>query len=92
MCVLRFRPAMPLEVLQRFTWNGTPREIGDLFRLQKNRRDARAVIFSHQFGWEVRLLVGSQEELVSSQVCRTQEEVLNAGEQWKAAMIEKGCT
>ena len=56
---------MPLEVLQRFTWNGTPREIGDLFRVTKDRRNARAVIFSHQFGWEVRLLVGSQEELVS---------------------------
>ena len=50
-----------IEVRQRFTWNGEPREIGDLFRVTKNRRKARAVIFSHQFGWEVRLLVGSQE-------------------------------
>ena len=58
---------MMIEVLQRFTWNGTPKEISDLFRVTKNRRKARAVIFSHQFGWEVRLLVGSQEELVSSQ-------------------------
>ena len=48
------------------------------------------MIFSHQFGWEVRLLVGSQEELVSSQVWRTQEDVLTTGEQWKVAMIEKG--
>ena len=80
-----------IEVLQRFVWNGTPKEIGDLFRVTKNRRKARAVIFSHQFGWEVRLLVGSHEELVSSQVCRTQEEVLCTGEQWKAAMVERGC-
>ena len=48
------------------------------------------MIFSHQFGWEVRLLIGSQEELVSSQVCRTQEEVLTTGEQSKAAMVQKG--
>ena len=81
---------MPLEVLQRFTWNGAPREIGDLFRLHKNRREARAVIFSHVFGWEVRLLVGSQLEVVQTQVCRTQDEVLSTGDQWKAAMIEKG--
>ena len=81
---------MPLEVLQRFIWNGTPREIGDLFRLHKNRREARAVIFSHVFGWEVRLLVGSQREVVQTQVCRTQDEVLSTGEQWKAAMVEKG--
>ena len=77
-----------IEVLQRFTWNGTPKEISDLFRVTKNRRKARAVIFSHQFGWEVRRLVGSQGELVSSQV-RTQEEVLTTGEQWKAAMVQK---
>jgi hypothetical protein len=81
---------MSIEVLQRFTWNGSPKEIGDLVRVTKNRRKARAVIFSHQFGWEVRLVVGSQEELVSSEVCRTQEEVLTTGEQWKSAMTEKG--
>jgi hypothetical protein len=34
--------------------------------------------------------VGSQLEIVQTQVCRTQEEVLSTGEQWKAAMIEKG--
>ena len=50
------------------------------------------VVFSHQFDWEVRLLVGSQEDRVSSQACRTQEEVLSTGEQWKAAMVEKGRT
>ena len=60
-----------------------------MFVLHKNRRKARAVIFSHVFGWEVRLLVGSQLEIVRTQVCRTQEEVLSTGEQWRAAMIEK---
>ena len=79
-----------IEVLQRFTWNGEPKEIGDLFRVTKNRRKARAVIFSHQFGWEVRLLVASQLEIVQTQVCRSQEEVPSTGEQWRAAMIEKG--
>ena len=59
-------------------WNGTPREIGDLFRLHKNRREARAVIFSHMFGWEVRLLVGSKLEIVQTQVCHP-ERVLEHG-------------
>jgi hypothetical protein len=36
--------------------------IGDRFRVTKNRRKARAVILSHQFGWEVRLLIGSRED------------------------------
>lgn len=81
---------MPLQVLQRPNWHGTSIELGDLFRLQKNRREARAALFTHQLGWEVRLLVGSQLEVVQTQVCRDQEEVLATGEQWKLGMIEKG--
>jgi hypothetical protein len=81
---------MALQVLQRPDWHGTSRELGDLFVLHKNRREARAVIVTHQLGWEVRLLVGAQLEVVQTQVCRTQEDVLSTGEQWKAAMLEKG--
>jgi hypothetical protein len=50
---------------------------------------ARAALFTHQLGWEVRLLVGSQLEVVQTQVCRDREEVLGTGEQWKQAMIRK---
>ena len=64
--------------------------LGDLFRLHKNRREARAALFTHQLGWEVRLLVGSQLEVVQTQVCRDQDDVLTAGEMWKTAMVEKG--
>jgi hypothetical protein len=78
------------DVLQRHDWHGFPIELGDLFILTKNKRRAMCLLLSHQFGWEVRLLVGSQHEIVQSQVCRSQEEVLTIGEQWKAAMIEKG--
>jgi hypothetical protein len=31
-------------------------------------------------------------DLQRSQVCRSQDEVLTTGEQWKAGMVEKGCT
>jgi hypothetical protein len=41
-----------------------------------------------QFGWECRLMV--RGELVQAQVCRSQDEVLSTGEQWKGALIEKG--
>jgi hypothetical protein len=74
---------MPLQVLQRPDWHGTPHELGELFILHKNRREAKAVIFTHQFGWEVRLLIGAQAEVVQTQVCRTQGEVLSTGEEWK---------
>ena len=81
---------MALEVLQRLDWHGSAVELGELFVLTKNKRKARCVLLSHQFGWELRLFVGSQLEVVQSQVCRTQEEVLDTSEQGKAAMIEKG--
>ncbi len=81
---------MALQVLQRPHWHGTPIELGDLFRLHKDRREARAALFTHQLGWEVRLLIGSQLEVVQTQVCRDQEEVLATGERWKAALVEQG--
>jgi hypothetical protein len=73
---------MPLQVLQRPDWHGTPIQLGDLFRLTNNLREARAALFTHQFGWEVRLLVGSQLEVVQTQVCRDQEEVLRTRLHW----------
>ena len=64
-----------MDVLQRPIWNGEPKELGDLLRLTKQNRTARAVIYTHLFGWEVRLFIGTQADVVQSQVCRTQDEV-----------------
>lgn len=79
-----------VDVLQRPEWHGSPVQLGELFVLTKNNRQARCVLQTHQFGWEVRLFVGAQLEVVQSQVCRTQDDVLATGEQWKAAMLAKG--
>jgi hypothetical protein len=46
---------------------------------------------SHQFGWELLLFVGGQVEIGCRRKCAAQQdEVLTTGEQWKAAMIDKG--
>ena len=87
--VLRSRRSFALQGLQRLDWHGAI-ELGELFILRKNRRTARAVIVTHQLAWEVRLLIGAQAEVVQTRVCRSQEEVLTTGEQWKAAMGENG--
>lgn len=63
---------------------------GELFILKKNGREAACKLRSHQFGWELLLVVGQQLEVVQTQVCRSQDEVLTTGDQWKAAMVEKG--
>jgi hypothetical protein len=78
-----------VQVLQRPDWHGSPVELGELFVLKKGKRTARCVLETHQLGWEVRLFIGSQLEVVQSQVCRTQDDVLTTGEQWKAAMLEQ---
>ena len=79
---------MPPEVLQRLTWNDTPRELGDLFVVTKGEKTARCQLVLHQLGWQCRLL--ADKELLQSQVCKDQDSVFTTGEQWKAAMIEKG--
>ena len=51
-------------------------------------RGGSARLWTHHLGWEVRLEING--DLQRSEVFRTQDDVLTAGEAWKAAMIEKG--
>jgi hypothetical protein len=39
-----------------------------LFIVKKNGREATCKLRSHQFGWELLLLIGRQTEIVQSQV------------------------
>ena len=79
-----------MQVLQRPDWHISPVHIGELFILKKNGREATCKLRAHQFGWELLLFVGAQLEVVQSQVCRGQDEVLTTGEQWKAGLIDQG--
>jgi hypothetical protein len=79
-----------MQVLQRPDWHGSPVDLGELFILKKNGREATFKLRSHQFGWELLSYVGRQLEVVQSQVCHSQDEVLTTGEEWNTAMIEKG--
>lgn len=47
-------------VLQRPDWHGSPVNLGELLFLKKNRREATCQPRSHQFGWELRLLMRSR--------------------------------
>ena len=82
-------PAVMIEVLQRFTWHGEPKELDDFFHLTKNRRLARAVIFTHQFGWDSGSLSTCKRSLIGAGLSHPRGSVQH-GEHWKAAMIEKG--
>lgn len=60
-----------MEILQRPDWHGSPIDLGELFIVKKNGRQATCKLRSHQFGWELLLFVGAQIEVVQTQVCRS---------------------
>jgi hypothetical protein len=64
-----------------------PVDLGDAWTLHKGTKVARCVLVSHEFGWELRLMVG---ELVRSQVCRSSEEILTTQEAWKGRDAGQG--
>jgi hypothetical protein len=75
--------------LQRPFWNGEAVYLGDLFRLSKGRSQfARAALSSHQFGWELKLLVN--DDVRQTQVCRSSEDIEATVDRWKAALYQKG--
>ena len=88
---LRSRPAMTA-TQQREHWNNQPTYLGDLFRVSKTRGDktlgAVCKLWTHALGWEVRLEIN--DDLQRSEVFRSQDDVLTAGETRKVAMGEKG--
>jgi hypothetical protein len=71
----------------RDVWNGQPLELREVWTLRKRNHVAVCRLWSHEFGWELRLEVG---ELFKTHVCRSTEEILNTQDSWKAAMIDKG--
>jgi hypothetical protein len=83
---------MNLQILQRRVWSGQPVKHGDLFRVHRDRCggqvEAVCHLVTHQLGWELQLEIN--HDLQRAEVCRTQDDVLDTSDRWKAAMIEKG--
>ena len=83
---------MSLHVLQRPEWRGESVALGQTFRVRRERGgqqiEAVCSLVTHQFGWELRLEVAGS--LQRSQVCRTQDDVLEVSDQWRGALVEKG--
>jgi hypothetical protein len=75
---------------QREYWIDEQADLGDAWTLRKGDKVARCVLWSHLFGWKLKLTIA--DEFIRTQVCRSSEEILNTHEAWKAAMLEKGWT
>jgi hypothetical protein len=78
--------------LQRGDWDGQPADLGDGWQLRKEGRSglSHAVcrLWSHPLGYELRLEVDGS--LIRSQVAKSDDEILTAQQEWRAAMVEKG--
>jgi hypothetical protein len=79
---------------QREFRNHSPERLRDAFRLTKPKADggltAVCEIWSHQFGWELRLIIDRSPPSVFGRVLRGRN--VDTATNWKAAKIEKGWT
>lgn len=62
-------------------------ELGVARTLQKRDHVAKCLIFSHEFGWELRLEV---DELFRTQVSCSSQEILATQEAWKGRVGSEG--
>lgn len=64
--------------------------LGDLWKATKNERPLRLEVRTHPLGWELLAFVGL--DMHRSAVAKTETEVFNTSDKWKAEAIEKGWT
>ena len=78
---------------KRAGWNGPSERLPDAFWMskQKGERTIAAVceVWTHPFGWELRLIIGGPRMQMTS-VVQSDREMHATVETWKAAMLEKG--
>jgi len=79
-------PVPPL-VPRREFWT-QPERLSPAWTLAKNGKTASCEVWSHVLGFELRACVGA--ELVQSQVCRSQEDLIRLQEEWRAAFEQRG--
>jgi hypothetical protein len=65
-----------------------PERLSPAWTLTKGTKTAVCEVWSHVLGFELRALVGA--EMVQSQVCRSQDEMIRVQEEWRAAFEAKG--
>jgi hypothetical protein len=77
-------------VVRRTVWNGEPPDLHELLAVSRvNGTRARCALWSHEFGWELKLDVDGT--LVRSHVTRDPNQKIDTtANEWRAAMVEKG--
>jgi hypothetical protein len=66
-----------------------PEQISPAWTLCKGQRSAVCTVWSHEFGFELRLVI-SRDALPRTEVCRTQEDLIAKQDEWRAALDATG--
>jgi hypothetical protein len=66
-------------------------QLSPAWTLRKGQRSAACTVWSHEFGFELRLVV-SGDPLPRTEVCRSHEDLITKQEEWRAAYTAKGWT
>jgi len=78
---------------RRPEWRAVGTTPGERWRLHKVRcghhRQAVCELWTHEHGWELRLVIDGSD-LRNSHVAHSTDEIVNVTERWKAAMVEHG--
>lgn len=65
-----------------------PERLSPAWTLHKGRKTAECSVWSHVLGFELRLEAGG--EILRTEVCRTQDDLIRVYEEWRTALATKG--
>ena len=71
--------------MMRYNRGHGVQDMGNVWTLRKGEKRLVCTLHTHRLGWELRLWYG--RELVRSQVCTTQDDVVSTAEKWKATAL-----
>jgi hypothetical protein len=74
--------------LARYDYYKGPQRLGDLWSLRRDTSTLACLLSTHRLGWELRLMSGSR--MLRTQVCRTEGEVRQTSDAWRAEALQKG--
>ena len=66
-----------------------PELLSPAWTLRKGTRFATCEVWSHQFGFELRLMI-DDDDLPRTQTCTSQEDLIRVQEEWRAALAATG--
>ena len=73
--------------LRRYDWVEGQQFLGNMWAIRKGKRAVLCALWTHPFGWELRLV--NDQQVVRRQVCKQALEILSVGEAWRAEVEHK---